>query len=463
MIAIAFLVILLGAALVLGATGAASHSALPTNQLFLMILLFMIFFMSGIYVAAALGILSFLASVAMSTRPSYSYFGQVSWEVTSNFVFVAVPLFILMGDILLRAGLSDKLYRALNVWVGRLPGGLLHTNIGTCAVFATVCGSSAATAAMIGSVALPYFKQTKYSERMVLGSLCGGGALGQLIPPGISLIVYGLFTGTSIGKLYAVAFVVGGLVTALCMLFILGYGIVTGTRRADVTITWHDRYQSLLDLVPTMVLILMVLGSLYFGLTTATEAGALGVFGALVLAALYRKVNLTMLNEAVQATARTTAMVGLILVGALILNFVLGTLRIPELLATTVTTLPVAPILVMAGIMVFYIALGALMEGYSIILTTIPVVFPVVMALRYDAVWWGVLMTMLIEVAMITPPDGIILYIIQGLRGKPGASINDVFVGVLPFLAVYIFVSFLMLATPDTFLYVVNHPLGGRG
>ncbi len=460
MIAIALLVLLFVAALILGATGA-GHGGLPTNQLAMLVLLFVVFFMSGIYVAAALGILSFLASQFLSSRPAYGFFGQVAWDVSSNFVFVAVPLFILMGELLLRAGLSDKLYRALNIWIGRMPGGLLHTNIATCAVFATVCGSSVATAAMIGSVAIPYFKQTKYNERMVLGSLCGGGALGQLIPPGISLIVYGLFTGTSIGQLYAVAFVVGALVTALCMAFILVYGIISGTRAEAIEITWRDRYHSLFDLLPTFVLIMMVLGSLYLGLATATEAGALGVTGALILAALGRKLNLKMVNDAVTATARTAAMVGLILVGALILNFVLGTLRLPELLAQTVTTLPVAPVVVMLGIMAFYVALGALMEGYSIILTTIPVVFPVVIALHYNAVWWGVLMTMLIEVALISPPDGIILYIIQGLRGRGAGSINDVFVGVLPFLAIYIIVALVMLAVPDVFLYVVRHPLGG--
>ena len=451
MIAIGFFVVLLLLALVLAATGSANN--LPINQLAFLAVVFLVFFLSGIYVAAALGGLGYLASVFLSPRPLDAFFGEVAWDTSSSFVFVAVPLFVMMGELLLRAGLSERLYRALNLWLRRLPGGLLHTNIATCAVFASVCGSSAATAAMIGSVALPYFQKTKYNQRMVLGSLAGGGALGQLIPPGVSLILYGLFTNTSIGKLYASAFVAGLLVTIAMMVFLFIYGVVTKSREPKIGVSLSERLMSLWDLLPTVALILVVLGSLYFGLATASEAAALGVGGALILAALNRRLNLQMLNDAVRSTVRLTSMLTLILIAAYILNYVLASLRLPQTLAQSVATLPIAPGLIMLVIFAFYIALGALMEGFSLILTTVPIVFPVIIALGYDPVWYGVEMTMLIEVALISPPDGLILYILQGLR-RPQGQINDIFVGVLPFVAIYIGAALFMLAVPNSILWI---------
>jgi C4-dicarboxylate transporter DctM subunit len=370
-------------------------------------------------------------------------------------VLVAVPLFLLMGDILLRSGLSDRLYRALNNWFGVLPGGLLHTNIGSCAVFSAVCGSSIATAATIGSVALPYFARTKYSPRLVLGSLAAGGALGNLIPPGISLIVYALFTDTSVGQLYAASFVAGIMVAALFMLFILLYTVATGTREVVGGLTWNERLRSLVDLVPTTVLIFLVLGTLYLGIATATEAAALGVIGSLILAALDRKLTLPMVHAAVRSTARTTSMIGLILLGAFALNYVLSAIRLPQALASAVAGLPLPSWGIMLIILCFYLALGTFMEGFSILITTLPVVFPIVTALGYDPVWFGVIMTMVIEVALISPPDGMVMYVLQGMRPEPG-PITDVFVGVLPFLAIYCLAILLLTAFPQAVLWIVR-------
>jgi len=453
MIAVVFLLVVLVTALVLTLSG--SQIDLPAGQLAILAVLFMVFFLAGIYVAAAMGLLSLVASLTLTDRPLYNFFGEVGWESSANYVFLAVPLFILMGEILLRSGLSHRLYKALNVWVGGLPGGLLHTNIGTCAIFATVCGSSAATAAMIGSVALPYFRKTNYNERMVLGSLAGGGALGQLIPPSISLIVYGLFTGTSIGQLYSVAFVAGILVTFFMMAYIFFYSLVTRTKGVTAPFSASERLSSLRDLLPTAILIVVVLGSLYLGLATASEAAALGVLGALLIAWIDGHLSLSMVNTALRNTVRTSSMLGLILVAAFILNYILGALGLPKVLAAAVTTLPVPPVVITLCIFVFYIALGAFMEGFSLILTTVPVIFPVIVALGYNPVWYGVAMTMLIEVALISPPDGVILYILQGLR-RPRGSIGDVFVGVLPFTAIYLGATLLMLFEPNSILWILN-------
>jgi C4-dicarboxylate transporter, DctM subunit len=453
MIALAFLFVLLVVFLVMAATGAGP--AVGIAELVVLSVVFVVFFFSGIYVAAALAILGLLADLAFSSRPMHAFIGQVAWNASNSFVFVAVPLFLLMGEILLRSGLSDRLYRALNIWVGRLPGGLLHTNVAACAVFSAVSGSSIATAATIGSVALPYFGKTAYDKRLVFGSLAAGGALGNLIPPGISFIVYSLFTDTSIGKLYAGGFVVGILVAALFMVYIFGYGLVTGTREAVTAVTWRQRVASLAELAPTLALIFLVLGTIYLGLATATESAALGVIGALALAALDGRLSLGMVHASVRTTARSTSMIGLILIAAFALNFVLSGLRLPQALATTVAGLPLPPWATMTVIILLYIALGTFMDGFAIMVTTLPVLFPVVTALHYDPIWFGVIMTMLIEIAQITPPDGMVMYVLQGMRVPPG-PISDVFVGVLPFLGIYALSLLLVTAFPGLVLWFVK-------
>jgi len=453
MIVIALLFLLLVVFLFLAATGVGPTVGIA--ELVVLSVVFVVFFFSGIYVAAALGILGLLADLAFSSRPMHMFIGQVAWNASNSFVFVAVPLFLLMGEILLRSGLSDRLYRALNTWVGRLPGGLLHTNVAACAVFSAVSGSSIATAATIGSVALPYFGKTTYNPRMVLGSLAAGGALGNLIPPGISFIVYSLFTDTSIGKLYAGGFVVGTLVAALFMVYIFGYGLVTGTREEAAAATWRQRIASLADLVPTMALIFLVLGTIYLGLATATEAAALGVIGSLGLAALDGRLSLAMVHASVRSTARSTSMIGLILIAAFALNFVLSGLRLPQALASTVAGLPLPPWATMTVIILLYVALGTFMDGFAIMVTTLPVLFPVVTALKYDPIWFGVIMTMLIEIAQITPPDGMVMYVLQGLRVPPG-PISDVFMGVMPFLGIYGLGLLLVTAFPEIVLWFVR-------
>jgi C4-dicarboxylate transporter, DctM subunit len=453
MIVIALLFVLLVVFLFLAATGVGP--AVGIVELVVLSVVFVVFFFSGIYVAAALGILGLLADLAFSSRPMHMFTGQVAWNASNSFVFVAVPLFLLMGEILLRSGLSDRLYRALNLWVGGLPGGLLHTNIAACAVFSAVSGSSIATAATIGSVALPYFGKTAYNPRLVLGSLAAGGALGNLIPPGISFIVYSLFTDTSIGKLYAGGFVVGTLVAALFMAYIFAYGLATGTREAPAATTWRHRMASAFDLAPTMVLIFLVLGTIYLGVATATEAAALGVIGSLVLAALDGRLSLAMIRASVRTTARSTSMIGLILIAAFTLNFVLSGLRLPQALASTVAGLPLPPWATMTVIILLYVALGTFMDGFAIMVTTLPVLFPVVTALKYDPIWFGVIMTMLIEIAQISPPDGMVMYVLQGLREPPG-PISDVFVGVLPFLGIYGLALILLTIFPDLVLWFVR-------
>ena len=459
MIAIGFIlvmgIVLAVASLLGGPAVSASVSSVPWWGLAAVLSAFVGFFAGGVYVGAALAVLSLLAGFGLSDRPFWNFIGEMTWAPSSNFVLVSVPLFLLMGEIMLRAGLSERLYRGLNVWMGRMPGGLLHTNIGSCAVFSAVAGSSVATAATMGSVALPYFEKSHYPPKLVLGSLAAGGALGNLIPPGITFIIYGLITETSVGALYLAAIGPSLLVVLLFTAVILYYSVKLKLREEnrDGGTSWGERLASLADLAPTALLIGMVLGTIYAGIATPTESAALGVAGSLLLAATSRKLTRHMLSESLRATARTTSMVALILFGAYFLNYVLSSLGIPQMLAKYLTSIPLPGWAVMLIIVGFYLALGTFMEGMSMVITTIPLLFPVVIALGYDPVWFGVVVTMLVEIAMISPPDGTVLYVLQGMRRQPG-PITDVFSGVMPFMLVYMLAILILIAFPAIALWL---------
>lgn len=445
----AFFTIALGPCIALAGTdGVGGTDLLPV----LMVLaVFCVFFGAGIYIGAALGVIGILVGFAFSDRPFWTFIGQTVWAPSSSFVLVSVPLFLLMGEILLRAGISARLYHALNVWLDRVPGGLLHTNILSCSVFSAVSGSSVATAAAMGSVALPYFEGRGYDSRMVMGSLAAGGALGILIPPSIVFIVYALMTETSVAALYLAAL---GPAALLVLLFM---GVILLNRRAapsrTTRIPLNEKLRALVGLIPIILLILAVLGSIYTGLATPTESAALGVVASLGIAAAEGRFSLRMLHQSAEAAARSTSMIGLILLGAYVLNYIIGLLGVPQAIAAAVDGLPLPPWLVMLMIISFYIALGTFMEGFSMIITTVPLVFPIVMALGYDPIWFGVIVTMLVEIALISPPFGTVLFVLQGMR-RDGKPIGDMFLGVLPFVGVYILVILLLMIFPAIALWL---------
>ena len=458
MIAAVFVLVLalvIGVSSLMGGGAAVQVSqAVPWWALVAVVLAFVAFFAGGVYIGAALAVLALLAGFGLSDRPFWNFIGEMLWAPSTNFVLVSVPLFLLMGEIMLRAGLSDRLYRALNVWVGRLPGGLLHTNIMSCGVFSAIAGSSVATAATRGSVALPYFEKSHYPPKLVLGSLAAGGALGNLIPPGITFIIYGLITETSVGALYLAAIGPSVLVVVLFLAVIFYYSIklkISAENNASLTLS--AKLLSLIDLFPTLLLIGLVLGTIYAGWATPTESAALGVAGSIVLALVDRKLNWRMLRESMDSTARTTSMIALILFGAYLLNYILSSLGIPQMLAKFMTGLPLPGWAIMLVIIGFSLALGTFMEGISMVITTIPLLFPVVVALGYDPIWFGVVITMLVEIAMISPPDGTVLYVLQGMRRQPG-PITDVFVGVMPFLLVYMFAILVLMVFPAIALWL---------
>jgi tripartite ATP-independent transporter DctM subunit len=318
-------------------------------------------------------------------------------------------------------------------------------------MFSAISGSSVATAAAMGSVALPFFQGKGYDQRMVMGSLAAGGALGNLIPPGITFIIYALITETSVGALYLAALGPALLVIAFFTLVILlkrGAAPPPGARTP-----LPEKLRALVGLIPTLLLIFVVLGTIYAGLATPTESAALGVVAALGIAVAERRFSFRMLHQSAEATARNTAMIGLILIGAYVLNYVITLLGVPQMLAQAVGDLPFPPWVIMLLIIGFYLALGTFMEGFSMIITTVPVIFPVVMALGYDPIWFGVVVTMLVEIALISPPDGTVLYVLQGMR-RDGGQISEVFKGVLPFVGVYILAVLVLMVFPGIALWL---------
>lgn len=409
----------------------------------------------SIPIAGVLGLIGLGMGELYSSAPLYRGLGDITWTNSIEFLLIAIPLFVFMGELLLRSGIAARMYEALAVWLAWLPGGLMHTNIGASALFAATSGSSVATAATIGTVALPEIEKRKYNQRIFLGTLAAGGTLGILIPPSINLIIYGLLTNTSVSDLY-----MAGLFPGLLMAGIFAGTIIVaclfrpnwGGER--VRATWAQRIKSLPGLLPPILIFLVVVGSIYAGLATPTEAAAVGVMIALGLTFQAGQLNMDLLLTAAHATMRTTAMVMLIVFAALYLNFVLGIIGLTQSLAEFVGSLGWTPIQMMAAIVVFYLILGCFLETLSMLITTAGLITPIVVALGFDPVWFGALLMILLEMALLTPPIGINLYVIQSIR--KGGDIRDVIYGTLPFLGAMLVMVALMIAFPQIALFLPN-------
>jgi tripartite ATP-independent transporter DctM subunit len=377
---------------------------------------------------------------------------EIYWDKSKEFILVAVPMFILLGEIMLRAGIAGRMYAAVIQWLSWLPGGLMHANIGSCTIFAASSGSSVATAATVGTVAYPEIEARGYNERLFLGSLAAGGTLGILVPPSINLIIYGLLTDTSVPELYLAGIIPGIILSSLFMLTIVVACMYRPSWGGEkVKTTWGDRIRCLPDLLPPIVLFTAVVGSIYGGVATPTEAASIGVCMALVIAALFKSLNIKMLKEAFEGTMRTTAMIMLIVFAAIFLNFVLGMMGITQAMLNFIRDLGLTPVQTVLLIIVFYLFLGMFMETLSMMLTTVPIVFPIVMALgvpEFSDVWFGILITLLMEAALITPPIGVNLYVVHGIRIR-GGHFNDVAIGAIPFLIAMLVMILMLVAYPN--------------
>ena len=485
------------------------------------------FFLAGMYVAAALGCLSLIIMFFFSDAPLWNVMASKAWGVNTNFILVAVPLFVLMGELMNRSGIGERMYAVISRWIWFLPGGLIHTNIVSCAIFAACSGSSVATSATISRASLPSFRQREYSERMVIGSLAAGGTLGILIPPSISLIIYGVVVEESIGRLY-MAGLIPGLMLALSFMVMIGIMAIVWRRMApreqgESFATWEGwrlRLLGTLQLLPVLALVAIVVGVIYTGLATPSEAAAFGVSGAFVLTVLlnsneiltpllgglFRRTGLIYLftkstqetmraarapsGETVRAvvqrnfrivqdsfisTVRTTGMIFLILLAALTLSFAFARLGISQQAAEVITGLDLNDWQLVLALVLFYLILGTFMESFAMMVTTVPILLPALQQAGVDLIWFGVIMVLLVEAALISPPEGINLYVLHGVRQDVDreqaeranetvrqSTIKDVWIGVLPFMGCMAATTGLVLAVPQIALWLPNLIYGSR-
>jgi C4-dicarboxylate transporter DctM subunit len=410
-------------------------------------------------VAAVMGVLGLALNDFFAIMPLQRAMGEIVWNASSEYILIAIPLFVMLGEILLRAGIAERVYNAAAQWLSWLPGGLMHANIGTSAMFAATSGSSVATAATIGTVAIPQIRQRGYDERLFLGSIAAGGTLGILIPPSINFILYGLLTNTSVPRLYLAGFIPGFLLAGLFMVIILLYCLIDRRRGGTpIETTWSSRIRTLPDLLPPFFIFLAVVGSIYAGWATPTEAASLGVVSALILAAWERKLSFTMMRAVAEGTMRTTAMIMLIIMAAQFLNFVLAAIGITDGLGKWIEGLGLGKYGTMLLIIVFYLILGCFMETISMMILTTPFIAPIVFALGWDPIWWGIVLTVMIEVALITPPVGLNLYVVQGMRDR--GPVSDVIWGALPFVFAMLALVGLLMAWPDLALWLPKVVMG---
>jgi len=424
---------------------------LPSALVILIVLLAL-----AVPVAAGLGVLGLALGGLYSKLPLTLAIGEMSWATSNNFLLVAIPFFVLLGEVLLRSGMAERMYNALVLWMPWLPGGLMHSNIAACAMFAATSGSSVATAATIGTVAMGEIRKHGYSERLFLGTIAAGGTLGILIPPSINLIVYGVLTDSSIPKLYLAGIFPGLVLAGLFMLTVLVFCIARpalGGRRT--TASWERRLRALPDLVPPLVIFLAVIGSIYAGWATATESAALGVLAALGVAAWHRRLTVRMLLEAFEGTMRTTAMIMAILIAAYFLNFVITSIGLTTQVNRFITGLGLTSTQLLVAVVVFYLILGMFMETLSMMVATVPIIAPIMFKAGYDPIWFGVLIVILMETAMITPPVGINLYVVQGLRAR--GKIDDVIIGAAPFVVTMIVMIAVLSLWPALALWLPQH------
>jgi tripartite ATP-independent transporter DctM subunit len=408
--------------------------------------------MLGIPVAVVMAGMGVVGGLATAGAPMIESLGSVIWSVQNENLLTAIPLFILLGEILLRSGLADRMYIALSVWLGRLPGGLLHANMSSCALFAATCGSSVATAATIGTVALPALKDRGYDIRQTLGSLAAGGTLGILIPPSVAMLVYGSITNNSIGKLFIAGVIPGILLTLLFMAYI-AYANWHRGELVEVRLPLKDRIYESRYLIPPFVIFGVVMGSLYMGWATPTESASLGVIIALGFALTVGRFDIATLHHCFRQTATITGMIILIICGSFILNVTLNFVSIPQVLTKFVTSLGVGPTEIILILIVFYLILGCFLEVLSMQVTTIPIAYPIVTHLGVDPIWFGVFIVLMSEIAMITPPVGMNLYVVQSIR-RDGGSISDVIAGVWPYVVMMLGFTVLLWFVPQIVLWL---------
>lgn len=417
------------------------------------IILFALLFV-GVPIAfgmALVGVCGF--AIYQGLPASLAMTGQILFDTSRSYELSVVPLFVLMGNFISQSRLSEELYEASNAFLGHRRGGLAMATIGACAGFSAVCGSSIATAATMAKVALPPMKRFNYSDGLATASVAAGGTLGILIPPSVVLVLYGIITDNNIGKLFAAGLAPGILGAVL---YIAAVRVVTAIDPASGPAgplhSWHERMRALSQVWGVMALFVLVLGGIYAGIFTPTEAAGVGAFGAFIFAVARRRLTLNGLFKAVIETGRTTAMMFFILIGALIFSNFMNVARTPFMLADFIEGLHLSPTLIIIVLLVIYVILGCFLESLSMMLLTVPVFYPLVIKSGFDPIWFGIFIVMVIEISLITPPIGLNVFVVRGMA--PDVATTTIFRGIIPFIAADIVRVGLLIAFPVIALFL---------
>jgi len=402
---------------------------------------------SGVWIGLTLSGVAWIAMELFSSRPAGDAMAVTIWGSASGWTLTALPLFVWMGEILFRTRLSQDMFSGLAPWMQRLPGRLLHTNVVGCAIFAAVSGSSAATCATIGKMTLPELGKRGYPQDMVIGTLAGAGTLGLLIPPSIIMIVYGVAADVSIARLFIAGVLPGILLAVLFSGYIAAWALMNPGKipPADARMSFMQKLAASRSLIPVTLLILAVLGSIYAGIATATEAAAVGVVGALVISAAQGSLNWKTFKDSLLGATRLYCMMALILAGAAFLTLAMGYIGLPRHLAEWIGSLGLSKFQLVAMLAVFYIVLGCFLDGISMVVLTMGVIMPTVTAAGIDPIWFGIFIVLVVEMAQITPPVGFNLFVLQGMTGKDLLYIARV---TLPMFLLMVLAVFIIYAFP---------------
>ena len=380
----------------------------------------LIFLGTGIWVALSMVGVSAIGMLLFTSRPVGDAMATTIWGTSSSWTLTALPLFVWMGEILFRTKLSENLFKGLVPWMSRLPGGLIHVNVVGCALFAAISGSSAATVATVGKMSIPELRKRNYPEKLLLGSLAGSGTLGLLIPPSIILIIYGVTVQESIAKLFIAGIIPGIMIAIFFMLYVIGWSIVNKNSmpKMEETFSFSQKIKQSGQLIPVIVLIAAVIGSIYVGIATATEAASLGVVGALILSSFQKSLNKETFILSLLGATKTSCMIAFILAGSAFLSLAMGFTGLPRNLAIWINEMSLSPYVLIMVLTIFYIILGMFLDGISAVVLTMAIIEPMIRQAGFDMIWFGVFLVIVVEMAQITPPVGFNLFVLQGMANK---------------------------------------------
>ena len=418
---------------------------------FVSVLLF--FLGSGIWVALSMIGVSAIGMTLFTSRPVGDAMATTIWGTSSSWTLTALPLFVWMGEILFRTRLSENLFKGLSPWMQKLPGGLIHVNIVGCALFAAISGSSAATVATVGKMSIPELRKRNYPEKILLGSLAGSGTLGLLIPPSIILIIYGVAVQESIAKLFIAGIFPGIMIALIFMSYVIIWSLLNKKEMPKILeeYSFWEKVKKSKQLLPVILLILAVIGSIYTGIATATEAASLGVVGALILSFFQKSLNLETFRSSLLGATKTSCMIAFILAGSTFLSLAMGFTGLPRNLAIWIQNMNLSPYVLILVLMVFYIILGMFLDGISAVVLTMAIIEPMIRQAGFDMIWFGIFLVIVVEMAQITPPVGFNLFVLQGMADKDMGYIAR---SAFPLFLLMVLAVFLVVIFPEIALWL---------